>query len=75
MLSGLHTVSPIFCSVCNNTKAIGWKYVNYLLNTRLRLIRPHKSLNKVNLYLKFTILGNKVGSKMMIKVAESNHPN
>jgi hypothetical protein len=27
MLSGLHRVRGIFCGVCDNETAIGWKYV------------------------------------------------
>ena len=33
-------------------------------------MKTHKSLNKVNLYLKFTIFRNKIGIKMTIRVAD-----
>ena len=36
MLSGLHTIRPIFCSVCNNAKAIGWKYVKYFVYWKIK---------------------------------------
>ena len=29
MLSGLHRVTSIFCGVCDNDRAIGWRYVYY----------------------------------------------
>jgi hypothetical protein len=42
MLSGLHKVSSIYCGVCNNDRAIGWKYVHFVLNIDKSLLTRTK---------------------------------
>ncbi len=72
MLSGLHTVCSVYCNVCDNDKAIGWKYVIYKsLNFRLKLMKTHKNLSKEGIFYKDTILKNKIGMKTsQIKVTD-----
>ena len=49
MTSGMHTVCDIYCAVCANGDAIGWKYVKGVIYRSRQTVRA-KSLKKVDIF-------------------------
>ena len=71
MLSGLHRVSSIYCGVCDNDRAIGWKYVRFLSYSRSRHTNLIKNSKRGDIFSKGITSGRKIGMKeMMLKANE-----
>lgn len=71
MLSGLHRVTSIFCGVCDNDRAIGWKYVNFG-SYRSKHTSHNRSINKEGTYWSGISLKRRTLTLEMMRIVTEN---